>query len=100
VYSDDEDSYGSGNGMAHSAHPAPTFSMSPNPPRAPSAVIDTVNASDQPLHIQKMQAELEVAEAELRTARVRYEYINAREQAEKYAKNGRLGNGGVHQSYN
>jgi hypothetical protein len=60
--------------------------MSPAPPRAPS-----VNTSDQPLAIQKMQAELEVAEAELKAARLKYQYIHAKEQAEKEAKYGGSG---------
>lgn len=67
-------------------HPAPSFSMSPAPPRAPS-----VNTSDQPLAIQKMQAELEVAEAELKAARLKYQYIHAKEQAGKEAKYGGSG---------
>lgn len=36
--------------------------------------------------MQKLQAELEVAEAELKAARLKYQYIQAREEAEKNAK--------------
>jgi hypothetical protein len=100
VPSDDDESYDSTRGMVYGIHSTPAFSMSPAPSRAPSAIIDAVNASDQPLHIQKMQAELEVAEAELRTARMRYEYLNAREQAEKNTNDDGLGYGGAPLGYN
>ncbi|KAH7077165.1 hypothetical protein FB567DRAFT_143635 [Paraphoma chrysanthemicola] len=82
VQSDDDDFNNSRNMSFHS-HPTPAFSMSPAPFRAPSAIAEAVDASDQPLHVQKMAAELEVAEAELRTARIKMQYIEAREQAEK-----------------
>lgn len=48
-----------------------------------SDVTDAVNASTEPLEVQKLQAELEVAEAELRAARLKYQYIQAKEAAER-----------------
>ena len=39
--------------------------------------------SNEPLEVQKLQAELEVAEAELKAARLKYQYIQAREAAER-----------------
>jgi hypothetical protein len=65
-------------------HPTPSFSISPAPPR--SLIAETVVTSDEPLHVQKMHAELELAEAELRAARIKFAYIQAREQAEEEAK--------------
>jgi hypothetical protein len=69
--------------------------MSPAPPRAPSVIVDAVNASNQPLHVQKLQAELEVAEAELKAARMKYQYIHAKEEAEKDAKRRGSGHSGA-----
>lgn len=48
-----------------------------------SDITDAVNASTEPLEVQKLQAELEVAEAELRAARLKYQYIQAKEAAER-----------------
>lgn len=48
---------------------------------ARSDIADAVNASKEPLEVQKLQAELEVAEAELKTARLKYQYIQAKEAA-------------------
>lgn len=36
--------------------------------------------------MQKLQAELEVAEAELKAARLKYQYIQEKERAEKQAQ--------------
>jgi hypothetical protein len=47
--------------------------------------------SNEPLAVQKLQVELEVAEAELKAARLRYQYIQAREQAEEEARHGSTG---------
>ncbi|KAH6612732.1 hypothetical protein C7974DRAFT_84508 [Boeremia exigua] len=49
---------------------------------ARSDIADAVNASKESLEVQKLQAELEVAEAELKAARLKYQYIQAREAAE------------------
>jgi len=56
--------------------------------RAPSHIVQAVNASDEPLEAQQLQAELEVAEAELKTARLKMMYIQTREKAAKQAKYG------------
>lgn len=48
-----------------------------------SEITDAVDASTEPLEVQKLQAELEVAEAELRAARLKYQYIQAKEAAER-----------------
>lgn len=42
--------------------------------------------TNEPLAVQKLQAELEVAEAELKAARLKYAYIEAKEQAESQVK--------------
>ena len=55
-------------------------------PRSTPAVSDIANAvsmSNEPLEVQKLQAELEVAEAELNAARLKYQYIQAKEAAER-----------------
>lgn len=44
-------------------------------------MVASVDTSNEPLEVQKLQAELEVAEAELRAARLKYEYIQAKEAA-------------------
>lgn len=61
------------------AHPAPAFSLSPGPRAGPICEVDT---SSESLAVQKLQAELDVAEAELKAARLKYQYIQAKEQAE------------------
>lgn len=50
---------------------------------ASSDIADSVSTSNEPLEVQKLQAELEVAEAELKTARLKYQYIQAKETAEQ-----------------
>jgi hypothetical protein len=62
--------------------------------------IETVNTSNEPLAVQKLQAELEVAEAELKTARLKYQYIQVREQAEQEAKYGGVGTQDVPHTFN
>lgn len=42
-----------------------------------------MSTSNEPLEVQKLQAELEVAEAELNAARLKYQYIQAKEAAER-----------------
>jgi hypothetical protein len=42
-----------------------------------------------------LQAELEVAEAELKAARMKYQYIHAKEEAEKDAKRRGSGHSGA-----
>jgi hypothetical protein len=48
-----------------------------------SDIADAVSMSNEPLEVQKLQAELEVAEAELKAARLKYQYIQAKEAAER-----------------
>jgi hypothetical protein len=69
--------------MIFDARSNPVFSMSPAPSQVPSFIMEEVDASDQPIEVQKMQAELEVAEAELKAARLKHQYLQAKEQAEK-----------------
>ena len=68
------------------------MSPAPGPVRAPSHIANAVNTSNEPLAVQKLQAELEVAEAELKAARLKYQYIQAKEQAESQVK---FGGGGT-----
>ena len=70
------------------ARPTPTFSLSPGPQGDPLRDVDT---SSEPLAVQKLQAELEVAEAELKAARLKYQYIQAKEQAENRGAKGNEG---------
>jgi 7,8-dihydro-6-hydroxymethylpterin-pyrophosphokinase len=65
--------------------PTPSYSMSPAPFRALSSIVNAVNTSEETLAVQKLQAELEVAEAELRAARLKMQFIEAKEKAEKEA---------------
>jgi hypothetical protein len=44
--------------------------------------IETADTCNEPVAVQKLQAELEVAEAELKAARLKYQYLQAKEQAE------------------
>jgi hypothetical protein len=60
--------------------------MSPGPARLPSAIAEEIDTSNVPVAVQKLHAELEVAEAELRTARLKHIYLEAKEKAEKEAK--------------
>ncbi|KAF1845888.1 uncharacterized protein K460DRAFT_377225 [Cucurbitaria berberidis CBS 394.84] len=76
---DSDDSYG---GKSLLLHPTPAFSVSPGPL---AAHVHAVESSHEPLAVLKLQAELEVAEAELKAARLKYQYIQAKEKAEKEA---------------
>lgn len=49
-----------------------------------SDIAEAVSMSNEPLEVQKLQAELEVAEAELKAARLKYQYIQAKEAAERH----------------
>ncbi|KZM23041.1 uncharacterized protein EKO05_0008171 [Ascochyta rabiei] len=60
--------------------PRSSFSATPRA-FSRSDIADAVNTSNEPLEVQKLQAELELAEAELRAARLKYQYIQAREAA-------------------
>lgn len=70
------------------ACPTPALSLSPGPQDGPLCDVDN---SNEPLAVQKLQAELEVAEAELKAARLKYQYIQAKEQAENRGSNGNDG---------
>jgi hypothetical protein len=72
--------------MSFQAQPTPSFSMSPAPARLSSAIVEEVNNSNVPVGVQKLQAELEVAEAELKAARLKHQFLAAKEAAEKEAK--------------
>ena len=64
-------------------HTTPAFSASSGPSTAHMYDVELDPASNEPLAVQKLQAELEVAEAELKAARLKYQYIQAKEQAEQ-----------------
>lgn len=66
------------------ARPRLTFSETPSA-LTHSDIAAAVSASKEPLAVQKLQAELEVAEAELKSARLRHQYIQAKEAAERDA---------------
>jgi hypothetical protein len=53
--------------------------------------VESVDTSNEPLAVQKLQAELEVAEAELNAARIRFQYIQAKEVADKERQYGGKG---------
>ena len=91
VLSDDDESADSYRGRSLNPHHTPAFSNSPAPRRAQSYVIEPTITSNEPLAVQKLQAELEVAEAELNAARIRYQYIQAKEAAEKEQQYGGAG---------
>jgi hypothetical protein len=94
VDSDDEDFNGDFNdawamSFQQHMHPTPSFSMSPAPARLPAAIVEEVDNSNVPVGVQKLQAELEVAEAELKAARLKHTYLEAKEAAEREAKTGK-----------
>ncbi|KAF2134257.1 hypothetical protein P153DRAFT_108284 [Dothidotthia symphoricarpi CBS 119687] len=60
----------------------PILSISPAPRRAHPYAVEDFDITNEPLAVQKLQAELEVAEAELKAARLKYAYIQAKEAAE------------------
>ncbi|KAH7401967.1 hypothetical protein DE146DRAFT_449996 [Phaeosphaeria sp. MPI-PUGE-AT-0046c] len=76
--SDDEEEQES----PYSSHPAafyqqqatPAYSLSPASPPVPTHVMESVENGETTIEAQEMQAELEVAEAELRAARARQQY--------------------------
>ena len=78
---DDDDISSARSARDHSllANSAPAFSLSPGP-RAGSTC--DADASNESLAVQKLQAELDLAEAELKAARLKNQYIQAKEQAE------------------
>ncbi|KAJ4346298.1 hypothetical protein N0V95_005508 [Ascochyta clinopodiicola] len=80
VASDDDDD----NTRFHAMGARPRSRFSPTPQALTrSDIADAVNTSNEPLEVQKLQAELELAEAELRAARLKYQYIQAKEAAGK-----------------
>lgn len=94
VQSDGEDSYGSPAALPVYPPSTPRYSTTPASHGAQPDYMNEVNASNEPLAVQRLAAELEVAEAELKAARLKYQYIQAREQAEQEAAYGG-GSGGV-----
>jgi len=95
VSSDDEASGHSPDPRSLYTHSTPAFSGSPGPSTAHMYNVELDPASNEPLAVQKLQAELEVAEAELKAARLKYQYIQAKEQAEQESL---YGDGG-HQTF-
>ncbi|KAF9692550.1 hypothetical protein EKO04_009607 [Ascochyta lentis] len=80
VVASDEDESDDAHFGAMRNRPRSTFSTTPGA-FARSDIADAVNTSNEPLEVQKLQAELEVAEAELRAARLKYQYIQAKKAA-------------------
>lgn len=64
------------------ARPSSSFSATPGALSC-SDIAEAVSMSNEPLEVQKLQAEIEVAEAEPKAARLKYQYIQAREAAER-----------------
>lgn len=65
---------------------AAEFSASTTSERFPSSVTREIDNSDVPLAVQKIQAEIEAAEVELKIARAKVRYLEIKEQAEVEAK--------------
>lgn len=78
-----EDSLDSLSAMSALAPLTPSFTGSPYPPQRGSYVANSIENSNEPLDAQKLQAELETAEAELKVARLRLQYIEAKEKQER-----------------
>lgn len=95
VSSDDEVSGHLPDPQSLYTHTTTAFSASPGPSTAHMYNVELDPASNEPLAVQKLQAELEVAEAELKAARLKYQYIQAKEQAEQEALYG----DGRHQTF-
>ncbi|KAG9196535.1 hypothetical protein G6011_01656 [Alternaria panax] len=88
ILTDDEDSVSPAAGRSLLAHPTPAFSVSPGPQGARMYPAEAVDTSKESVAVQKLQAELEVAEAELKAARLKYQYLQAKEQAENESMHG------------
>ncbi|KAL1793180.1 hypothetical protein ACET3X_008162 [Alternaria dauci] len=82
VFTDEEDSVSSRGGRSRLAGPTPGMSESPGPQGGHLYPIEIMDTSNVPVGVQKLQAELEVAEAELKAARLKFQYLQAKEQAE------------------
>ncbi|KAI1664651.1 hypothetical protein L13192_10770 [Pyrenophora tritici-repentis] len=83
--SDDEASVNSPDARSLYGHTTPALSVSPGSSTAHVYNMELEPASNEPLAVQKLQAELEVAEAELKAARLRHQYLQAKEQAKQEA---------------
>ncbi|KAF3005822.1 hypothetical protein E8E13_008183 [Curvularia kusanoi] len=83
VISSDEDEVIESPALPLRAPPRSSFSATPSA-RSHREIVDAVNASSEPLEVQRIQAEVELAEAELKAARVKYQYIQAKEAAERH----------------
>ncbi len=86
IHSDNEESVASPSRTSHLGQTSPAFSVSLSPHGARLYATPMVTLSTEPLAVQKLQAELEVAEAELKAARLKYQYIQEKERAEKQAQ--------------
>lgn len=85
IPSDDEASGHSPNHESFYARTTTAFSVSPGPSNAHMYSVELEPVSNMPLAVQKLAAELEVAEAELKASRLRLQYIDALKQAEQEA---------------
>lgn len=81
IFSDEDETEDARNNTVQD-RPRSTFSLTPGA-IARSNIADAVNTSNEPLEVQKLQAELEVAEAELKAARLKYRFIQAKEASER-----------------
>ncbi|KAB2100967.1 hypothetical protein AG0111_0g10850 [Alternaria gaisen] len=99
ILTDDEDSITSSGGRSLLPHPTPAFSVSPGPQGGRIYPVETADTSNEPVAVQKLQAELEVAEAELKAARLKYQYLQAKEQAENESMYGGSGTAELSQKF-
>ncbi|KNG49192.1 hypothetical protein TW65_04173 [Stemphylium lycopersici] len=90
---DDEEFVESSRPRLHLSPTTPAFFISPDPQCGNFYGADATDTSNEPLAVQKLQAELELAEAELKSARLKYQYLHAREQAENESMYGDNGTG-------
>jgi hypothetical protein len=100
ILTDDEDFISSSGGRSLLPHPTPAFSVSPGPQGGRIYPVETADTSNEPVAVQKLQAELEVAEAELKAARLKYQYLQAKEQAENESMYGDSGTPELSQRFN
>lgn len=83
VSSDDEASGHSPDPQSFYGHATPAISVSSGPSNAHMYSVELEPVSNMPLAVQKLAAELEVAEAELKASRLKLQYIDALEQAQQ-----------------
>lgn len=93
IDSDNEDRVAPISSNPHPPHMVPVLTSVTTPSDVRVPRNDPIPRSEEPLAVQKLQAELEVAEAELRASRLKFQYIEALERAQKEAQHGGKGPG-------